>query len=232
MGFASIMKQWGKGKGSFTGGMLMIDNMPPYFLGFPIAPSEIRDSVDPDFDWVHSPGSRYQYPIYKNGGHRVIKFKVLFDAAYPVVRGESFGEGTTKKTLGGFARAINDSTGKGIFSQYMAAQHIEIAVALLEKFKLPKQGFAKILQNSMGSIVKVRAGESDPAPPLTLLALNPFKMYLGYVGKADIAQIRFNKFMFCTRIDVDIEFFVSPDYIFSALEDVKREVESLLGWIS
>ena len=223
MGMASMINNWKASGGSFSGGMLMIDNLPPYFLGFPIAPSEISDNADPDFDWVCSPGSRYQYPIYKNGGARRIKFNLKFDARYPVVKGEA----------SKFAQfLVNKAKGKGILSHLRAAQHVEIAIALIEKFKLPKQGVSKVLQGITGSIVKVKAGVSDPAPPLTLLALNPLKFVLGYVGKADIKQIRFDTFMFCTRIDVDIEFFASADYIFSTLEDVKREIQSVMGYLT
>lgn len=219
MGFASSLAKWSSGK--FPGAMITLDTLPPLFLGFPFAPSEIRDDFGSELETVTSPGNRYHYPVLKGGKARIISFRLHFDARYPVTFGDPALLGKQ------FQKAGNDLLGSRV-----QAQHVATAIAVLEKLKLPKQGIAKTLQSVTGNFTKVNPGASDPAPPLTLLILNPFKMMVGYVSQAEINQIRFNKYMFCTRADAHIRFMVSPDMIFTTVEDVIREVDALIGWVS
>lgn len=218
MSFASMISQWSQG--GFTGAMLTIDNIPPYFLGFPFAPDMIMDSMAPDFDIIGNPGSRYAYPVFKNGKPRIISFQLKFDAANSVTKG-----GVPK---GLFSRLPRIPGGLGTAVRY--AQHVTVAIAILEKMKLPKQGAAQVAQGVLGGFTKTRPGVSDPAPPLTLLALNPFKYFVGYLMDAPIRQIRFNRYMICTRVEVDCQFLVSPDLIATTVEDALREGQAALGW--
>jgi len=219
MSFASMISQWSQS--GFSGAMMSIDNIPPHFLGFSFAPDIITDDFGSDFDMVGNPGSRYLYPIFKNGKARIIRFQLKFDAANSVtLRG-----GHTK---GLFSQLPRRPGGLATATRY--AQHITVAMAILEKFKLPKQGIAQVAQGVLGGFTKTRPGETDPAPPLVLLALNPYKYFVGYLMNAPIRETRFNKYMICTRIEVDCEFVVSPDLIATTVEDALREGQALLGW--
>ena len=204
--------------GQFAGFMLSIDSLPPYTLWFTFAPERIEDHWEAEMESHSHPGSRYSYPIFKQGTLRTVTFTLKFDAAYPTV-GSS--ETHILKTWG---------IGESFWGHMKAVARIQAAVAIIEKFKLPKQGIAQIFQSAMGSLLKVRPGTADPAPPLIALALNPTKFYLGYLPDAKIRQVKFDRYMFCTRIEVDCKFIVSPDLIFTTVEDLQREVYAAMGW--
>jgi len=218
MGFASMISQWSEG--TFSGAMISVDNVPPLFLGFPFAPTSINDSFGVELSFAGSPGSRYKYPMLKSGKERKISFQLKFDAEHPA----------GKKGGGVFLNSeYRKAKGGTLIGDRIQAQHIATSQSLIEKFKSPKQNLVTSLQSVSGAFLKAGSSSTDPAPPLTLLILNPFKLMLGYVGEANIQQIRFNKHMFCTRMIVDVSFYVTPDYIFTTLEDAGREVNALLS---
>lgn len=222
MSFVNMLAQWGNG--DYTGAMLALDNLvPPLFLGFPFAPEMYSDDFSAEFNWHSLPGSRHQYPIYKGGSPRTISFQLKFDADYPVTSPDGKARELTKDNGG-------ENRGKNFGSQVLYSTEVAIAIAILEKFKLPKQGPAQVVAQFLNGFMKIRPGDTDPAPPLLLFAPSMTKFYLGFLAQSKINQIRFNSYMMCTRATADCTFFVSPDLIFTTLEDALREVYAVLGW--
>lgn len=215
-----VAKMLSQFKHHFTGFLVTVDNIPPYILFFPFAPESYVDDWEAEFEEAKSPGSRYSYPIFKGCSMRKVQFVLRFDAAYPV---------TTEEAAKMYVKKVGN---KSNFFGYIKQSHdLMVAIAILEKLKLPKQGLATIAQGVLGGFTKVRPGVSDPAPPLTLLAVNPTKFYVGYFTRIRIQPLKYNKWMFPTRLEADCEFLVSPDYIFTTLEDALREVNAILGWL-
>jgi hypothetical protein len=215
---ANMVKQF---KEHFPGFMISIDNIPPIILFFSFAPEVYNDNWDAQFDSVTTPGSRYAYPVFKGCTLREIKFRLRFDSSYPV----------TTRDAAKMVRGKIGGGGSGFGAHIKYSHDMMVARALLEKFKLPKQGIANIAAGVLGSFTKVRPGVSDPAPPLTLLCVNPFKYYVGYLNRANIRPLKYNKWMLETRLQVECNFIVTPDYIFTTLEDVMRELLVLSGLI-
>lgn len=209
-----------------TGSILTLDCIPYYLLPFPVKPEVIDDEWGSEFAHATSPGSRYQYPIFKGNTPRTVTFKLRFDAD---VAGLStgFGGGSTacESSFTGGADDINSFGGGFLYTAEMHA-----IIAILETLKLPKQGFATTIADGAGAFVKVQQGVSDPAPPLCLLAINPLKLMVGYFSEIKITPTKRTKWMFVTRIEVDCKFLVTPDYIFTNLEDAERILRALSSY--
>lgn len=195
-----------------NGSILTLDNIPPYFLPFPIKPERYEDDWTANFDYATSPGSRYQYPIFTGCSPREIHFTLRFDSRF-----------------GAFSEAC-DVPLKGpanLGSNITVALEISAIIAVLEKLKLPKQGLATVAATLMGAFTKVPTIIADPAPPLCLLTINPTKLLVGYFSEIKIVPERYNEAMYVTRFSADCRFLVSPDWIFTTVEDVLREVLTL-----
>lgn len=202
--------------GKYTNGsILTIDNLPPYFLPFIIKPEVYEDDWIAEFDHASTPGSRYQYPVFKGCSPRTVKFKLRFDSRFGSFTDKCEVPFTPAPTLG---------------DNITYSLDIASIIAVLEKLKLPKQGLASIIANVSGAFTKVNTGVSDPAPPLCLLALNPLKYLLGYFSEVKITPERYTEYMFPSRISVDCLFLVTPDLIFGTMEDVLREVAALYSY--
>jgi hypothetical protein len=215
---AKLTSQWSQ---SFPGFLITVDNIPPYALFFSFAPEFYEDEWEAEFDAVTSPGSRYTYPMYKGNSIRKVKFQLKFDSSYPV-------------TTPDVARRVRSKVGDGnSFWNHIKNSHdLEVAKAILEKLKLPKQGVSTVAASVLGGFTKIRPGVSDPSPPLVLVVANPLKYYLGYMGKSIIKPLKHNKWMQVTRMTADCTLTVTPDYIFTTLEDAFREINAILGWVT
>lgn len=208
-------------KSSFSGFMIMVDNLPPYPLFFSIPPEVYNDDWEAEFEYVTSPGSRYQYPIFKGNSARSVDFELKMDASYPVQKVNQAIKIVNSK-VGGISHP-------GLWKGTKYAHTVLSQIAFLEKAKLPKTGVATVLAGPLGNFTKVRPGVSDPSPPLILLATSPYKFYLGYLAQAKVVPERYNKWMLCTRAKAQCKFVVTPDYVFTTLEDVMRELYCITG---
>lgn len=217
---ASIASMLSKWNNSFSGFMMTVDNIPPLAIFFPLAPERYEDDWSAQYDAVTSPGSRYSYPVFKGCTPRSVNFQLKMDASWPV------------HNNGDAARRVREMVrgAKGMDKEKKYANSIAVNMAVLEKLKLPKQGVAQVAAGVLGGFTKVRPGVSDPAPPLTLLAVNPTKYYLGYMQDVKFSPLRYTKHMYCTRVIADCKFLVTPDLIFGTLEEVMREVNAIQGW--
>lgn len=235
MKIANMVKQWSK---QFPGFFITVDNLIPTMLFFPISPETYDDNWDAEFEGVTSPGSRYNYPIFKGCTLREVKFTLRFDSSYPVGTNSSgkmvrqkmnLGKSNTQRVRDAWAYKYRKSSS---FQDFLVQSHdMMVAVAVLEKLKLPKQGIATVAAGVMGGFTMVRPGVSDPAPPLTVLCMNPFKYLVGYLSKAQIKPEKYNKYMMLTRFSADCTFIVTPDYVFTTMEDMMREVNAISGMI-
>jgi hypothetical protein len=246
MGVAQFLSKVGK---CLNGSLLTLDNIPPYFLPFATKPEVYDDEWEAEFENATSPGSRYNYPIFKGCTPRTISFTLRFDAQWSglglrqdnnnvISGGETIthtsqlddyqaSKTTTTPTTKG-KQTVN--AGRGFKDNLLQASEMLSIIAVLEKLKLPKQGWSTVVADIMGAFLRVQQGVSDPAPPLCLLALNPLKIMVGYFGGVKIKPEKYNRWMFPTRFSAECKFLVSPDYIFTNLEDVIREVYALASW--
>lgn len=218
-GFASVMSKLGQ---CLTGAVITLDNIPPLLLPFAVKPEVIEDEWSSEFSFATSPGSRFQYPIFKGTTPRTFSFKLRFDAD---VAGLATTAGAAASCERGSSKSTSNINSFGGGLVYTAEMHAIIAI--LETLKLPKQGISTVLADIAGKFTKVQQGVSDPAPPLCLLAINPFKMMLGYFSEIKITPTSRTKWMFVTRMDVECKFIVTPDYIFTNLEDAARFIYSV-----
>lgn len=215
---AAILKQIGQ---CLTGSILAIDNLPPFFLPFPIKP-EYEDDWNAEFTHATSPGSRYQYPIFTGCTSRTIKFKLQYDADKA-----GLSRGFNKKDCSEGNKKIRNSFSGGLID----TAEIHSVIAVLESLKLPKQGISTVIADVMGRFVKVQQGTSSPAPPLCILSISPIKMMAGYFTEIKIRPLRRTKWMFVTRFEADCTFLTTPDYIFTNIEDTLRFAYSVASLV-
>jgi hypothetical protein len=222
-GIFSISKMLAGVSSLFRGFIASVDLVNQVVIPFPFAPTKYSDRFNSEFDYASSPGGRYQYPIFKNTSPRTIEFIARYDQSYPASNA-----GFNNKYL----RGKLDGVGNGTLADIVLATEIANVIAAYEKLKLPKRGSTKVFRTSTGKFLRVSPGVNDPSPPLCLLVRNPQKMYLGYLGNATIDELRYNKYMMPTRIAVGVQFLVTPDLIFTSMEDALREVQAVLSWFS
>lgn len=204
----------------FTGMMVTLDAVPPVIIPFPFAPENYLDTFNAEYETKGSPGSRYKYPMFKGNSGREISYTLRFDQHFPTSN-----VGMATSYIADKVALLGDNIGTKI----ILAQEIQAAISCFEKLKLPKQGIGAAMQSVAGNFVRANPG-GDPSPPLVLLIANPYKMYLGYVGQADIRHLRYNQLMLPTRIEVAVKLLVTPDLIFTTIEDVLREINVGLGY--
>ena len=204
--------------------VLTLDNIPPFYLPMPIKPELIEDDWSAEFGYAKSPGSRYQYPIFNGCTPRVIRFTAKYDANF-----SSFTSGK-----GAQVGVCNKDTSKhdnSTFSGgYKYTQDMQSIHSILEILKLPKQGIAGALSDTIGVFTKVQQGTSSPAPPLCLLCINVTKIMVGYFSNIKINVTKRVKHMFPSRFEAECEFLVTPDYIFTNLEDTVRFTNALISY--
>jgi hypothetical protein len=204
----------------YTKGCLMaIDNIPPFILPFPVKPETIDDDWSAEFSHVTSPGSRFQYPIFSGVSPRVISFRLRFDADYAGISPDVGMQGNDRNCDDYFT----PTSKRGHFKdEFIYTQEMQSVIAVLESLKLPKQGIATVIADVAGLFSRVQKGASDPAPPLCLVMFSPVKIMVGHFSEIKINVTRRTEYMLPSRIEADCKFLVTPDYIFTTVEDIYR----------
>lgn len=214
------------------GGLVAIDNAPPFMIRFDWFPEDFTEDFSAEYDFAGYPGARHQFPIFKNMTPRTITFTAKYDISNRNTDIKYLDLNTTVPDMsdsvdvGGGKKFLFKGANKTIVNtaQLLGADYINMVRSLYEKLVLPKYGLSKAVQTAAGKILNVSQGATDPSPPLTLLIKNINKMYLGYMSEAKAKELNTNSRNFCTRIEFACKFLVTPDLIFSSIEEVIREV--------
>ena len=211
-----------------VGGMLAIDNVPPFVVKFDWYPNNWQKDGSSEYDYASYPGARHQYPIFKNCQPKSFSFTTQYDISNrngnyyadnlnSTMIAEDIGKGKTFKFMGANYISVNAQ-------QIAGTDYIKMIKSLYEKLVNPKFGASANVQNAAGKILNVSQGKSDPAPPLVLLIKNSVELFLGYLSEAKPKELLYNNLGYCTRIEFECKFLTNPDLVFTTMDDAITEV--------
>ena len=202
----------GQIKTSFKGFMVTLDAIPATMIGFPFNPVAYHDNFDAEYTTLRSPASRHNYPVYSGNTPRVISFTARFDQDYP------------------FSCVL----GRDLVADDKQLKHSRLAEAraVFETFKLPKAGIlSNVVTTVAGAFTKSFNPGNNPAPPLVLLVMSLDRYAMGYVTKAVVKPLQYNRKMQVTRMEVDVSLLCTPNLITDTTDDTVRLVLSQIATV-
>ena len=207
----------------YKGFLLALDTVPPIFVGFQFNPETgYVDDFTAEYAFASSPGSRFQFPIFKGNSPRTITFELRVDQDFPISC--TLGRIQNEEDLG--------KNAAGVGALYRKAFRIRAFQSALEQLRLPRIGaFNNPVASLSGKFVR---GEvtSDPAPPAAVLGMAVDKFVVGHLTRATPRVLKLNKFMMPIRMSFACEFITIPDRVFTTVEDVLRLTNTTVSRIN
>ncbi len=196
----------------YKGFLLALDAVPPIFVLFQFNPEKYVDDFSAEYAFASSPGSRFQFPIFKGNTPRRITFELRIDQDYPISC--TLGKIQSEEDIG--------KNAEGVGALFRKAFRIRLFEAALEQLRLPRIGaFSNPVASLTGKFVRGSV-TSDPAPPTIVLGMAIDKYVVGHLVRATPNPLKHNKLMMPTRISFACEFVTTPDLIFTTFEDLRR----------
>lgn len=188
--------------------LVSIEAFPPVAISTHMYPESVDDDFNPEFEYIHSPGSRFPKMVYKYSSPRTLKFKLRFDSNETGVQGFD-----------------------GKPSGHIEGIGIEGILAQFEILKTPKIPLVQAAFNLSAQATNfgLFSEGNEPAPPIAIMWMGRRKLYSGYM-KSKITPLLYDPRGAIKRAEVDCEFLCVGDSVFTLVDDAVRAVYSVFGY--